>query len=92
MTDSTSRTMIVTDQFLSESEPTSVREVAVDPRSLKDSTSPEAVIISSRARRRHGQVGEACVAISFRSVQNWRFVTSRHHLQTTVLGIAPVTI
>ena len=43
MTDSTSRTIIVTDRFLSESEPTSVREVAVDPRSLKDSTSPDAV-------------------------------------------------
>lgn len=95
VTDSTSRTIIVTDQFLSESGPTSVREVAVDPRSLKDSTSPDAVIISSRAKPSGtGTVrfGEACVAISFRSVQNWRFVTSRHHLQTTVLGIAPVTI
>lgn len=48
MTDSTSRTIIVTDQFLSEPPP--VREVAVGPRSLKDSTSPDAVIISSRAK------------------------------------------
>ncbi len=72
MTDSTSRTIIVTDQYLSESEPTPVREVAVDPRLLKDSTSPDAVIISSRARPSGtGTVrfGEACVAISFRSVQ-----------------------
>lgn len=48
MTDSTSRT-IYCDRSVPIGPPP-VREVAVAPRSLKDSTSPDAVIISSGAK------------------------------------------